>query len=110
MNKFHQKYFRAAKCDLHSDELPVQSDLAYTPSKMLELAEKGIPVSTQTAALPGSFDEGFRTLDFEPDIIHRRGVDLTDVWEAQQEAHARISGAVKKARKNHAAQVQEGVS
>lgn len=89
--------FRAAVCVLHPDEEPTESGLAYTPSQMFELAQQGIPVSTQTAAFSGSFDEGYRTLDFEPPLDLQRGADLADLWEKSKDAHARIAEAVKKA-------------
>lgn len=102
-NKFHKKYFRAAVCELHPDEEPVQNDLAFTPSRMFELAQEGIPISTQSAALSGSFDEGYRTLDFEPLLEHQRGVDFADLWEKSKDAHTRIAGSIKKARQKGAA-------
>lgn len=96
-NKFHEKTFRAAVCRLHDDEEPTQPGLAYTPSQMFELAQKGVPVSTQTAAFSGSFDEGYRTLDYEPPLDLQRGADMADLWEKSKDAHARIAKAVKEA-------------
>lgn len=98
-NKFGKRYFRAAICELHPGEEFVQSHLAYTPSQMMELAAQGIPVSTQTAAFASSFDEGYRTLDFTPLPEHQRGMDIAQLWEISKDAHARISGVIKKAKK-----------
>ena len=41
--------FRVAICTRTKQDLPVQNDLALTPAKVLEMAEKGIPVSAQAS-------------------------------------------------------------
>lgn len=97
MNKFHKKYFRAAVCSLHDDEEPVQSGLAYTPSQMFKLAQEGTPVSTQSVALDGQFDMGYRDLDFEPPLHLMRHADFADLWEKSKDAHERLKKAVKEA-------------
>ena len=100
-NKLHRKSFRAAVCALREGEEPVQSGLAYTPSQMFQMAQEGIPVSTQSVALKGSFDEGYRDLDFEPPLQYQRHVDLAELWEKSMDARTKISGVVKEARKKY---------
>lgn len=95
MGKFDKKYTRVAVCKLKEGEIPVQGGLAYTPSKMMQLAQDGIPISTQTAA-GVQYDDGYRKLDFEPLMEFRRGVDITDVWEADMDARQKVKNALKK--------------
>lgn len=61
------------------DEEPVRNDLAVTPSKMLELVDLNVPISSQNAGL--TFDEGYGKLDFDPPAEYTRGVDIGDLWE-----------------------------
>lgn len=75
----------------HDYEAEVQSNLSITPSKMLEMAEKGIPVSSQLSGL--SFEEGVSKLDFEPPLEHRRGVDMADLWEAREDLKVKVQKA-----------------
>lgn len=95
MNKFCRKYNRVAVCKLQDGEIPTQGGLAFTPSRMMELANDGIPISTQTAA-GVTYDDGYRTLDFEPLLEHRRGIDICDAWEADQDARVKMKTALKK--------------
>lgn len=97
MNKYKKRYFRGADCSLLPNEERVQGDLAYTPSRMMELAKEGVPISTQNANMSGMFDEGTRTLDWEPALENMRHADFADLWEKAHDARRRISGNVKKA-------------
>lgn len=94
-NKFKNRMCRVAVCQLHDDEEAVQDNLAYTPSQMMQLAADGIPVSTQSVAAL-SFDDGTRKLDFEPLMEFRRGVEMTDLWEARQDVKAKMKEKMKK--------------
>lgn len=98
-NKFHRVSYRPAVCELLPDEDPVQNDLAYTPSQMFEMAQKGMPVSTQSVALDGMFDEGYRELDFEPPLHLMRHADMADLWEKSRDAKMKIKESVKNAKK-----------
>lgn len=95
MNKFSVTYNRVAICKCKEGEIPTQGGLAFTPSKMMQLASDGIPISAQTAA-GITYDEGHRTLDFEPLLENRRGIDVTDIWEADQDARHKIKNSLKK--------------
>ena len=79
---------RVSICKRHDVDRPVQDGLAFTPARMLELAEQGIPVSTQTAA--SSFDDGYTQLEFEPNLELQRGIDMADLWEAQQNVREKM--------------------
>lgn len=83
---------RAAVCDLQPGEDEVQTGLSFTPSKMLKLASEGIPVSSQTAG--AQFDDGYRTLDFEPLPEYQRGIEFAELWERQQTARKKFHKAL----------------
>lgn len=74
---------RTCKCVRRGDDIAPQNGLAVTPSQMLEMAEAGIPISSVTAE--SLYDDGKRTLDFEPPLDRIRGVDLCDLWENDQD-------------------------
>lgn len=67
----------------HDDEEPVQSGLAVTPAQMMELAEKGIPITPQNLGV--SYDEGYSDLSFDVPTQYQRGIDIADMWEAQED-------------------------
>lgn len=64
------------------DEEPVRNGLAVTPSQMIELTERNIPISAQNLGL--TYDEGYSKLDFDVPSEYVRGVDISDLWEGQQ--------------------------
>lgn len=75
----------------HEFEEDVQNGLSVTPQRMLELTNKGIPISSQLNALV--FDEGVSALDFEPPLECTRGVDLADLWEARENLKVKVRKA-----------------
>lgn len=75
--------FRTARCHLQSGEVKTQNGLAVTPTQMLEMAEAGIPINSINA--DSFYDDGKRTLDFEPTLDRQRGVDIGDLWENEQD-------------------------
>lgn len=85
-----------AICKRSDVDLPVQNGLAYTPSKMLELAKQGIPISAQ-AISDDHFFEG--DTDYSPhvDIQYQRGIDINDLWNEQQRIHSKMIDATKRA-------------
>lgn len=72
-----------ANCKRHGDDLPVQSGLAVTPRQMMEMAEQGIPISSVNAEF--MYDDGTRTLAFEPPLERQRRVELGDLWENEMD-------------------------
>lgn len=67
----------------------VQSHLAMTPAEMLELQQKGVPISSQTVG--ATYDDGYRTLDFEPPLDQQRGIDIADLWETAQDVRKKVA-------------------
>lgn len=84
--------FNPCKCVRHHDEDDVQPGLALTPREIGELTRAGVPLSPVNAM---NFHDGYRTLDFTPGILNRRGVDLIDAWDAQQTVRKNLSKAAK---------------
>ena len=82
-----------ATCKRKQGELPVHGELAYTPAEMFEMWKLGVPIS----------NDNLGTSIFEPDktvwnipIERQRGVDIADVWQAQQTARKRLKQAGKR--------------
>lgn len=70
----------------------VQSGLAYTPSQIQDCVAKGIPITNFTAA--ESFYDGSVNTTFDSfDISSRRGYDIVDAWNDQQNSRQRIRDA-----------------
>ena len=61
--------------------------LAYTPSDMARLSERGVSVSTVNDQL---FYDGSPAASFDIPIEMRRGVDANDAWNASRSARRRI--------------------
>lgn len=75
-----------------STDEPVQNGLAVTPSQMLELSQRGIPVAPNNLGL--GYQEGVSDLDFEPPLNYRRGIDIGDLYEAREDIKSKIRKAV----------------
>lgn len=91
---FQRKYMSFGKiCTLSQDlHIPVQDNLAITPSKMAELVDQGIPVSA--SLLSGVADDGIANPSWDLPIDQRRGVDVAEVWCAQRSARENITSKV----------------
>lgn len=66
----------------HEDELPVYGNLAVTPKQMLEMSEKGIPISGQNLSMLPS--DGSTNPGFDIPAEQLRGVDPAELWENSQ--------------------------
>ena len=80
----------------HADEPIVQSGLAYTPSQMMQLAEKGIPVSTNNQSDQNFFDGvpvGQGSFDLPLEL--QKGTDVADCWQASQSARKAAKKGLK---------------
>lgn len=66
----------------HEDEIPVYGNLVVTPSQMLKMAEKGIPISSQNTAFQPS--DGEKNPSFDLPLDRLRGVDPAAMWEESQ--------------------------
>lgn len=71
---------------------PVDQDLALTPSQMMSLTERGVPVSVSNSSV--SLTEGVKD-PFLP-IERHRGVDAADVWNAENDAAESLHRGKKK--------------
>lgn len=78
---------------LDNGHTKVVPGLAFTPAQMAKMAEKGIPISTQSA---DQFVDGSLNPSFDIPIEDRRGVDVNDVWNASKDAKAKIINAHRK--------------
>lgn len=71
-----------------------QQGLAYTPSQMLELTNRGVPISSLNVCqgFEGTLDASFDSLP--PSEV--RGYDIVRAWNEQQDARDKISKAISK--------------
>lgn len=72
----------------HTGEQDVQNGLAMTPSQMFDMAQRGLPITTQNLGV--TYDEGYSNLDFTPPAEFRRGVDLGDLYEMRMDAKSKL--------------------
>lgn len=66
----------------------VQTGLAVTPSEMLQMAQSGVPISSQMA--DNLFYDGDTSMAVELDPLDQRGLDIVDVWNMQHDARKKI--------------------
>lgn len=86
----------------------VQDGLAYTPTQMLQLAEKGIAVSTNSVSDSLFFDgvpKGQGSFDLPVDM--RKGFDVADAWQASQTIRAKAKKGLKRDIELFGASVEE---
>lgn len=72
----------------HDGEQQVENGLAMTPSQMYDMAQRGLPITTQNLGI--TYDEGYSALDFNPPLEHRRGIDFGDLYEARFDAKSKM--------------------
>lgn len=85
-----------------SDEEFVQDGLSYSVTEMAEMVEKGLPVSSiNNMALQDS--QGTLHPTWDVPLEKQRGVDIADIWEAQQRSRSSIIAQRKKQREAAAA-------
>lgn len=71
---------RLAKCGIL--DVPVQNNLAVTPSEMWKLQQQGLPISAQASGL--AYDDGNYGVSWDVPFEHRRGVDIAQAFEYEQ--------------------------
>lgn len=81
-NRFEYSAKSCKSCQRKENELPVYGNLVVTPSQMLNMAEKGIPISSQNTAFQPSDGESNPSFDIPLDRL--RGVDPALMWESSQ--------------------------
>lgn len=83
-------------------ESHVKSGLTYTVSQMAEAAARGRAISTANCALQPS--QGVLNPDWEVPLDRQRGVDISDIYQAEQAARSKIRAfgleSRKRAKKN----------
>lgn len=91
---FNLKYRKFGKvCSISSEMvIPVIPNLAITPSKMAELVDSGIPVSSSVLGANYFDGESNPSWDLPADL--RRGVDIASVWQAQRDARQNVTSRV----------------
>ena len=85
----------------HDEEnfVHVQSHLSLTPSEMRQSAERGEPISSRFD--DSAFYDGDNKTTVHLDPLDRRGLDINDVWEYQQNSRSRIKKAMKETNSNN---------
>lgn len=76
----------------------VQSGLGVTPAQMLEMTNRGIPISPANLGLV--YQQGVGNLDFQPPLEYQRGIDMGQLWEAQQDSKRKFKDAIGKIKTN----------
>lgn len=95
LNKMKEKFKtnqRLCTCIPSRTFLRTRQGLAYTPSEMLSLAERGIPVN-QANAGENNFYDGELNPSWTVPIERDRGVDIADVWQMQMESRSKLNKA-----------------
>ena len=90
LQPIRKRKFIFAMCKRRPGELAVKAGLAYTSAEMFELWKQGVPISNENMGTP-TF-ESDKTVWNIP-IERQRGVDIADVWQAQQTARRRVKQA-----------------
>lgn len=85
---------RFAICKRSRQDQPVQNGLALTPAQMMKMAEKGVPISAQMAP-NDEFDLGQDTKNCFLPLERTRGIDISDLWNAEKSAKHKMSDAIK---------------
>lgn len=77
--------------------VPVKQNQALTPAQIGEYTAKGIAVSSSLNLV---FDEGSPNPPSLP-LEQRRGIDVSDVWNASQTATKKLKSAIKSAKSSN---------
>lgn len=78
----------------NAEVVSVQGNLTITPSQMSQLAERGIPISSQMLGAD-NFDDGEVGVLSEVPFTMRRGVDASDVYVYQQKCRKKVNDYVQ---------------
>lgn len=92
MNRFLKKFSCKTRA-YNTPRVPVQDNLAISPSQMNEMTKAGIPISSQMLD-SSNFDDGVLGISV-PDvpIEYRRGVTISDIYDYQQRSRSAVSSA-----------------
>lgn len=81
---------KVATCKRASHEIRVKNGLAVTPSEMMKLAERGIPVSAQSF---GVFNDGESNPSWDIPLDRQRGVDAATLWQNEKDIKQKLRQA-----------------
>lgn len=83
---------RLRPCHIVDDSFSkVEQGLAYTPSQMRQMAEKGIPINTLMAN--ETFFDGDYNNSTDLPLEFTRGIDSIDAWNAERDSRKRLAAA-----------------
>lgn len=85
-NRIHGRY-KPVKIVRTDDDIVVQDGLSLSPTQVAEMTRAGIPISPANGM---QFYDGDRSLNFDPGLFGRRGVNMIDVWNAQQDSRRKL--------------------
>lgn len=74
-----------------STDQKVQSGLALTPAQIMQMSERGIPVTTQN--LDGMFYDGETRPSWDIPLDQQRGVDVAAMWQRRKDLGRRLLDA-----------------
>lgn len=97
-NRIRGRY-RPVKIVRNDDDIVVHDGLSLSPSQVAEMTAAGIPISPSNGM---QFYDGNRSLSYDPGLFGRRGVNMIDVWNAQQDSRKKLRDLAR------STQVQEG--
>lgn len=79
--------FKRIKCKRDESDIPVQNGLAITPSKMMVMAQHGVPI---TVSNEQNFYDGDENPSWTLDPLKVRGTDPADLWQLQKSSRKKI--------------------
>lgn len=82
-----------SRCKRDATDINVQGNLCVTPSKMLEMASHGVPISVQNEQ---NFYDGEPNPSWSIMPEKVRGVDANDLWLLQKTSRNKLRNAQRK--------------
>ena len=97
--KFRSQNWNASACITRAQtDLETRQNLSVTPAQMDELAKRGIPISSQSAA--SQFSDGVPNPDWDSlPFEEQRGVDIAEIWQETMTSKHKFNTAHKNALK-----------
>lgn len=82
--------FIPTKCRRSKEDIPVQNGLSLTPTEMMRMAQKGVPISAQNEQ---NFFDGVDNPPWDVAPEKMRGVDPSDLWQLQKTSRKKVTCA-----------------
>lgn len=86
--------FKPINIERRFDEPIVQDGLAMSPAEMMDMVNRGIPISNSNLQLLEVYKTGDK--DFSVPMEFRRNVDMADMWQHRQEMRTKVREASDK--------------